>query len=199
MIPEGYYRAIAVMFFITAMSVSIYFRSRAALRNPEARQEGKSGPAMIAVRLTFVLGMLSFLIAYAAKPEWTRWASMQTPDALRIAGGLLVLTTIPCFLWLFRHLGKNVTPTANTRSDHVLIISGPYRWVRHPMYTVGIAFWIGMSFFTAKWFLFVFVGAALVFLILRTPREEANLVARFGDEYRDYQARTGRYFPRFFA
>jgi protein-S-isoprenylcysteine O-methyltransferase Ste14 len=151
---------------------------------------------MIVVRLTFVLSLLVFLITYAISPDRTHWASMKLPDAIRIAGGVLVFTTIPCFVLLFRHLGKNVTPTANTRMEHSLVVTGPYRWVRHPMYTAGIAFWLGMSLFAAKWFLLFFVAAAFVFLMIRTPREEANLLDCFGDEYLDYQSRTGRYFPK---
>lgn len=37
---------------------------------------------------------------------------------------------------------------------------------------------------------------ALALLILRTPSEEAQLVAKFGDSYRDYMARTGRFLPK---
>jgi len=199
MIDEQFYRALTVVFFVTAMSISIYFRSRAARRNSNAFREGASSPPMIAMRLTFVLGMLGFLIMYAVKPDWTLWASMDLTDVVRVSGGLLVLATIPCFIWLFHHLGKNVTPTANTRNEHSLVVSGPYRWVRHPMYTAGIAFWIGMSVFTAKWFLLVFVAAAFGFLALRTPREEANLLERFGEVYLDYQSCTGRYFPKFWS
>ncbi len=198
MIDEGYYRAFTVVFFVTAMSVSIYFRSRAARQDSNGSRDGASGPAMLVMRLAFVFGLLGFLVTYAVKPEWTNWASMPLLDAVRILGGFMVVVTIPCFFWLFRHLGKNVTPTANTRLEHSLIITGPYRWVRHPMYTAGIAFWMGMSLFAAKWFLLLFVGAAFVFLMLRTPREEANLQARFGDAYDAYRLRTGRYLPKVF-
>ncbi len=199
MIDEAYYRGFTAAFFLAAMTVSIFFRSRAARQNTEGNRDGKSGPGMIVVRLTFVFGLLGFLIAYALKPEWTRWASMPLPDAVRIAGGALVAITIPFFIWLFRHLGKNLTPTADARMEHSLVTTGPYRWVRHPLYTTGMAFWIGMSLLAAKWFLLLIVVAALLFLVARTPREEANLQTRFGGEYRTYQSRTGRYFPRLFA
>ncbi len=199
MIDERFYRATTVVFFVTAMSISIFFRSRAARRSQEKLRGEVGGAALIVARLTFVLGLLSFLVAYAVKPNWTRWASMDLPDAVRIAGALLVLSTFPCFIWLFRHLGRNVTPTAGTRAEHSLVITGPYRWVRHPLYTVGIAFWLGLSIFTAKWIILMFAAGAIMFLAVRTPREEANLLERFGDDYRDYCARTGRYFPKIFA
>ena len=199
MIDERIFRALTVVFVATAISISMFFRSRAAKRSQEKLRGEVGGTALIVVRLTFVLGLLAFLVAYAVKPDWTRWASMELPDAVRIAGGLLVLPTFPCFIWMFRHLGKNVTPTANTRADHSLVVTGPYRWVRHPLYTVGIAFWLGLSIFAAKWIFLVFVLGAIAFLVVRTPREEANLLERFGDDYRDYCARTGRFFPKLFA
>ena len=49
----------------------------------------------------------------------------------------------------------------------------------------------------ANWFIALTGFAALVLLVLRTATEEAKLVERFGDDYRGYMARTGRFFPRF--
>ena len=199
MIDERFYSTLTAVFVVTAISISIFFRSRATMRSEETYRQKQGGPGLIAIRLTFALSMVSFLVAYAVNPAWVNWASMGLPDWLRIAGGALVLIAIPNFVWMFRHLGKNITPTADTRTDHTLVVSGPYRWVRHPLYTVAIAFWLGISLFTAKWILLGLVGLMVVFLMIRTPREEANLLERFGDEYRDYRSRTGRYIPKLFG
>jgi protein-S-isoprenylcysteine O-methyltransferase Ste14 len=48
----------------------------------------------------------------------------------------------------------------------------------------------------ANWFVFVTGVATLALMVLRTRTEEANLLARFGDSYRGYMARTGRFVPR---
>lgn len=43
-------------------------------------------------------------------------------------------------VWVFRNIGKNTIPTVEIREEHELLITGPYRWVRHPLYTAGITF-----------------------------------------------------------
>jgi protein-S-isoprenylcysteine O-methyltransferase Ste14 len=48
----------------------------------------------------------------------------------------------------------------------------------------------------ANWFFFAIGGAAFLLLALRTRKEEENLIARFGDDYRNYMQRTGRFVPR---
>ena len=68
--------------------------------------------------------------------------------------------------------------------------------VRHPLYlTVAVAI-AGGSLVTSNWFLLLGGSIPLGFLVARTRIEEEKLVERFGDEYRDYMARTGRFLPR---
>ncbi|RIL12128.1 isoprenylcysteine carboxylmethyltransferase family protein, partial [bacterium] len=83
-----------------------------------------------------------------------------------------------------------------TRRHHTLVTTGPYRWVRHPLYSVGVLFMLGLSTLLGSWLIPVLAIPAMAGLMLRTPAEEAGLVARFGDGYRAYMARTGRYLPR---
>ena len=52
------------------------------------------------------------------------------------------------------------------------------------------------SLATANWFLFLMGAAAFTMLVLRTRREEQYLIERFGEDYRIYMQRTGRFFPR---
>jgi protein-S-isoprenylcysteine O-methyltransferase Ste14 len=107
---------------------------------------------------------------------------------------------MPAFIyWLFSTIGNNISPVQTTRSDHQLITSGPYRWIRHPLYTFGSILFIALTVLTGLWWLAVGMGIALPLLAWRTPREEAHLLAKFGDEYRAYMDRTGRYLPRFFS
>ncbi|MDQ3255313.1 MAG: hypothetical protein M3R15_15680, partial [Acidobacteriota bacterium] len=54
----------------------------------------------------------------------------------------------------------------------------------------------GMSLIAANWFLFVTGGLVVCLLIIRTQTEEEKLLARFGDSYRAYMKRTGRFLPK---
>jgi len=59
---------------------------------------------------------------------------------------------------------------------------------------------VALTFMTALWWMGVLAAPLVAFFILwRIPREEANLVEVFGDAYRTYMKRTGRFLPRFSA
>lgn len=97
--------------------------------------------------------------------------------------------------WTFRTLGKNLTDTVVTRKDAFLVTTGPYRWVRHPFYLAFSLAVVADSLATANCFLALTGGWLLLLLVLRTKKEEENLVERFGYDYRRYMERTGRFFP----
>lgn len=93
-------------------------------------------------------------------------------------------------------IGTNISPSHATRAGHQLITHGPYRWVRHPLYSAGLLLCVSLTLLTALWALGVGMLIPLAVLLWRTPREEARLIALFGDEYRAYMRRAGRFFPR---
>ena len=93
-------------------------------------------------------------------------------------------------------LGKNLTDTVVTRKDHTLVTGGPYRFVRHPFYCAAILGVLANSTVAANWFLLSTGVLGLLVIVFRTNKEEENLIARFGDDYRSYMERTGRFFPR---
>ena len=99
-------------------------------------------------------------------------------------------------VWTFQNLGRNLTDTVVTRKQHTLVTTGPYRWVRHPMYASAALAIVGNSLVAANWYLFVVGCLALLLLVIRTRKEEQNLIAKFGDDYRNYMQRTGRFVPR---
>ena len=72
----------------------------------------------------------------------------------------------------------------------------PYRFVRNPMYT-GILM-VGMSLGLAlgTWLVPFAAGVMFALLALRTRTEEEYLIDRFGNRYRDYMQRVGRFFPK---
>jgi protein-S-isoprenylcysteine O-methyltransferase Ste14 len=98
--------------------------------------------------------------------------------------------------WMFITLGSNLTDTVVTRKDAHFVDFGPYRYVRNPMYTGILALGASLGLALGTWLLPL--GAAVVFPILtrRTRIEEKYLLARFGDRYREYMNRVGRFFPR---
>jgi protein-S-isoprenylcysteine O-methyltransferase Ste14 len=89
-----------------------------------------------------------------------------------------------------------ITPAIATRKEHKLVTAGPYRWIRHPLYTFGTLFFLSFALMADSWFIAVMALVAIVLLSIRLPKEEALLIEKFGDEYRGYMKCTGRFFPK---
>jgi len=98
--------------------------------------------------------------------------------------------------WTLRSLGANLTDTVVTRRAHTLVTHGPYRWVRHPFYDAMALVILAIALIAANWF--VLGAGVVVFALLatRATTEEGKLLARFGESYRLYHERTGRFLPR---
>ncbi len=78
-----------------------------------------------------------------------------------------------------------------------LCTTGPFQFVRHPMYAGGI--WLvfpGMALALNSWVLLLVPFILYFFYSILVPKEEKMMTAVFGDEYRQYASRTGRLFPR---
>jgi protein-S-isoprenylcysteine O-methyltransferase Ste14 len=100
------------------------------------------------------------------------------------------------FGWMFRHLGLNVTSTSMPRATATLVTTGPYRWVRHPMYSAALVLLVAATLLTANWVVAAGGTVAIALLVARSRVEEQRLVEKFGEAYREYQRSTGRFLPR---
>jgi protein-S-isoprenylcysteine O-methyltransferase Ste14 len=154
------------------------------------------GALVVTLLVTSGLAATAGLLAYLVNPAWMRWSQLDLPPWLRLEGIPLGVAALLLFAWIFRTLGGNVTATAQARENATLVTHGPYRYVRHPMYMTGLLLFLSFFLLTANWFIAVMCGADVAVLAARTTQEEANLVARFGDRYREYMRRTGRFLPR---
>lgn len=175
------------------LPVAFYSRRRSHTGEKLDRwQEG--GFILLGLRLG---GIPCFLgsMAWMIQPQWMSWSALPLPIWVRWLGvGILVLWGCLLF-WTFYHLGKNLTDTVVTRREHSLVTTGPYRFVRHPFYLAFFVGMIGFGLSTANWFLLATALVPAGFLFVRTPIEEAKLIERFGDDYRHYMAKTGRFLP----
>jgi protein-S-isoprenylcysteine O-methyltransferase Ste14 len=160
----------------------------------DRRQEGLF--ILITLRLLGVASMIGLLL-YLVYPPSMRWAAFALPVGWRWFGVALALAGGALAVWTLRNLGKNLTDTVVTRTEHTLITFGPYHWVRHPFYLAAALLVLGNSLATANGFILVAGGLTVLLLAIRTRKEEQNLMARFGDQYRSYMQHTGRFFPRF--
>ena len=189
------FRIVLIVGSLILLPIAVYHRlkSQATGEKLDRRQEGLF--ILFTLRPVGVLGMLG-LIAYMVNPSWMAWSSVSLPVWMRWTGVGLGLIAGSLLTWTFRSLGKNLTDTVVTRKEHTLVTTGPYRWVRHPFYSSVVLSVLANSLAAANWFLFLTGSLLFMLLVIRTRKEEGNLVARFGDEYGKYMRRTGRFVPR---
>ena len=136
-----------------------------------------------------------FLFVFA--PTSLAWAALPLTIWARLVGVALGITALLWFVWVHRSLGNNLSVRLSIKDQQVLVTDGPYRWIRHPMYSAFYLLHIAVFFLTANWFIGVtWLAGLTVIMLLRINREEKMLLDRFGDQYSTYMKRTGKLFPR---
>jgi len=189
------FRVIILVGFLIVIPIGLYHRLRSWATGDkiERRQEGLF--ILFTLRPLAVAGMVG-IIAFLVNPASMAWASVPLPVWMRWVGVGLGIVAGSLLTWTFRSLGTNLTDTVVTKKDHTLVTTGPYGWVRHPFYTSVALAVLANSLAAANWFLFLTGALVFTLLVIRTRKEEENLIARFGDEYGNYRKRTGRFVPR---
>jgi len=199
---ESYFRAIFFILSILMMIIRAYYGFKARRRGDSSwsvanESVDREGQWSIFMRGFLFLYMLVVVVIYAINPEWLALFAIRLTHWSRWIGGFLSVLSLPFLVWVHHTLGEEWSTNLRFREGHQLITGGPYRWVRHPMYTVLFIFFIGLTLLSANWLVFVLVAASIVVLYRRIGIEEAMMIENFGDEYRAYMMNTGRLFPKF--
>ena len=182
LIPRGYYR---------------FVKPRQEKEEPAETDRASVGRIQIVLTLIILGGLISSILYMLGLP-WMDWFQiLQYPIWLRIAGAVLVLIMIPLLAWIHRELDRQYSAVLEIKSDHQLITTGPYEKVRHPMYTVLILFFFGLSLVSANLIVIVFAVLLMLAFPFWVRVEEEKMIETFGEEYIEYMKRTGRFFPPF--
>ncbi len=107
-----------------------------------------------------------------------------------VAGGVVVLSAS----WTLR---TNLTPFPRPTAGATLVETGPFRWVRHPIYAGIVLAAVGWAVATGSIVTLALAGLLLVLFDAKSRREEAWLEDRFPG-YPGYRERTSRFIPRLY-
>lgn len=162
-------------------------------RTQSAEREGRWGAPFRAVMF---ISLMLVILGMIFDPPWLSWMYLVLPDWLRWSGAVIAALFLVMLVWVHRFLGREWSTDVTVLQEHKLVTDGPYRRVRHPMYTALNGFFIGLVLLSASWLLGLYTLLTLVFMIRRIPLEEGLLVEQFGDEYRRYMERAGRWLPK---
>ncbi len=147
-----------------------------------------------AVRL-FIILVIAFVPWHRVPvPKISSLFVPATTGVARITGFVLSECGIAFAIWARWHLGRNWSSGPSVKEGHELITSGPYAYVRHPIYSGLLAALLGTSILCGiQWILVLsFVGYAFV---VRIPREEDLMMQLFPGTYPEYKRRTKKLIP----
>ena len=195
---ENIFRILAAVVLITGMGISTYFRRKADRESGEKLARKADGNLMMTfIRIGGLILWLSPFV-YLINPGWMAWSKIGLPEWVRWLGvGFGVLCVLGVY-WLFSSIGTGITPVSATRKEHKLVTNGIYKYIRHPLYTFGSSLFLAFGMMADNWFIASLGVLAFIGMAIRTPKEEANLIEKFGDDYREYMKRTGRFLPKLF-
>jgi protein-S-isoprenylcysteine O-methyltransferase Ste14 len=118
---------------------------------------------------------------------------------LRIVGLAVGLAGAVLLVWACVRLGRLLIHEAAVREDQALVTSGPYRFVRHPVYAGYLALLLGSGVASLNVCVWLLWPVALLGILIQAASEEKVLGERFGQDYERYLRRTGRLVPRFWG
>ncbi|MGB0035251.1 MAG: isoprenylcysteine carboxylmethyltransferase family protein [Candidatus Acidiferrales bacterium] len=121
------------------------------------------------------------------------------PHRLWIAslGAGLTVAGVGFAIWARRHLGKNWSAEVTIREEHNLIRTGPYKHIRHPIYTGLLLAIAGTAIAVGEYRALVAFAIFLIGWTRKARKEESFLALEFGSTFEEHKRHTGFFLPRF--
>lgn len=194
---ENIFRLIFVLAFASAVTIAARGARCAQKQHGKGlNQLQNEVPILIPIRLTLGIAFYAALTVWLFDLGRVGWSFLPLPREVRWSGAVLMALTLLLFNSSFQELGANYRGGVGLYSGHRLITTGPYKWIRHPIYVSFITFMVAVTGLSANW-LIGLSGFLLVSSVAagRIPIEERELNERFSEEWRVYKASTGCVFP----
>jgi protein-S-isoprenylcysteine O-methyltransferase Ste14 len=162
----------------------------------EATLEKQPADLISRIAALLSLGALFSTLLYVIYPAWLYWASLSLPPWARLAGIGFVMAGFGLLQWSHAALGRNWSDHPRIIEGQRLVVSGPYRWIRHPMYTSFLLILGSIILLSANWLVGeLWILTTALDATSRIRYEEAKLLNTFGNQYRAYQKLTGLFLP----
>ena len=147
------------------------------------------------MRLAAILGAIALLWLPAVPIPILRDRCLPPSEYWFWIGAGITATGFAFGIWARHHLGSNWSQAVTIKQGHELITSGPYRFVRHPIYSGLLAAFLGCAVARGEWRGLVAVGLVFAVLWRKLKLEEQWLASHFGEQYENYAGRVSALLP----
>jgi protein-S-isoprenylcysteine O-methyltransferase Ste14 len=185
-------RFIAQLVPLLWVAWAIYWKAAAAGVKPASRTESQASRAAHLVPLA-IAALLLWLPSLPA--GWLCGRFLPSTPAILALGALVTAAGLLFSVWARVYLGGNWSAIVTLKAGHELIRSGPYRFVRHPIYTGLLVAFVGSAIARGEWRGVLAVLIALAALWRKLRLEERWLGEQFGQAYERYRAEVAALIP----
>ncbi len=161
------------------------------------KREGQTGKRVARQGLVPIVTRLAWGAALLVSGFSDRrsWLVIQDATWLRFLGVLIYALALAWVYWSFVTLGKQHSAEVTIQVEHHLIMEGPYRWIRHPMYLGLVVFPAGAALAFGSWIGLALLALPVGLFIWRIGDEEKLMRQEFGERWDAYCERTWRLIP----
>ena len=201
MSTETSFRIAFLILFVILITMRVYFMVRVRRSGGQIMPDGQAvaregGRGVLVIRVIGFFALMIFLVMYFLGANWIDAFPFPLPGWLRWTGFALGVVAVIFWTWTQVTLDTQWSAQLQLTKAHHLVTTGPYARIRHPLYA-GIFGWcVALSLLTANWIFVAVCVLSILGLLWRVPKEEQMMIEAFGDEYKAYMQRTGRFFPK---
>jgi len=185
-------RAYFFVFYLIGVAVLLVVTLSTATQTDQGEKRPDGLRGVLPIVLAPAAWLLPPLVMFFRFGELDRVWSV-----VRLVGFGLSLYAAWMLLLAPNTLGRFLVPRAVVFHDHELVTAGPYRTVRHPIYSGVLALWLGAALGTLNLLLLCLWPVIILAFSAEAGIEEDLLRSKFGPAYESYAKTTGRFVPRF--
>jgi protein-S-isoprenylcysteine O-methyltransferase Ste14 len=193
---ELIYRLLLLALFVGFVAFRGYFQRKFGRPDEDTVKQRRGSTAEKIANLLSIPALVATFL-FIVYPAWMSWASLPLPDWLRWVGVVIAGLGFALLQWAHQALGRNWSDQPRLMKDQSLVTSGPYHWIRHPIYAAFLLVMSAPLLISANWFIgFLWLGLTALEVMGRMRFEEGLMIETFGEQYQLYMQTTGRLIPR---